>query len=175
MLDSLITSKTRIKLLLKFFLNTSTHAYLRGLADEFGESTNALRLELNHLENAGLLKAENERNKKVYHANSNHPLFNDIHRLVLKHSGITQVIEEVIIRVGDIEKVWIRGDFAQGKDSEVIDLVIMGSDIDSDYFQNLIQKAEKIVKRQISYVVILPEKESEYFTSGESRLLVWTK
>jgi len=37
MLDSLITSKTRIKLLLKFFLNTSTHAYLRGLADEFGE------------------------------------------------------------------------------------------------------------------------------------------
>ena len=65
MLDSLITSKTRIKLLLKFFLNTSTHAYLRGLADEFGELTNALRLELNHLENAGLLKAENERNKKV--------------------------------------------------------------------------------------------------------------
>lgn len=104
MLDSLITSKTRIKLLLKFFLNTSTKAYLRGLADEFGESTNALRLELNHLESAGLLKAENERNKKVYHANSNHPLFNDIHRLVLKHSGITQVIEEVIIRVGDIEK-----------------------------------------------------------------------
>lgn len=94
---------------------------------------------------------------------------------ILKHSGITQVIEEVIIRVGDIEKVWIRGDFAQGKDSEVIELVIMGSDIDSDYFQNLIQKAEKIVKRQISYVVILPEKESEYFTSGESRLLVWTK
>ena len=151
MLDSLITSKTRIKLLLKFFLNTSTKAYLRGLADEFGESTNALRLELNHLESAGLLKAENERNKKVYHANSNHPLFNDIHRLVLKHSGITQVIEEVIIRVGDIEKVWIRGDFAQGKDSEVIELVIMGSDIDSDYFQNLIQKAEKIVKRQIYF------------------------
>ena len=66
MLDSLITSKTRIKLLLKFFLNTSTHAYLRGLADEFGESTNALRLELNHLENAGLLKAENKGNRKVH-------------------------------------------------------------------------------------------------------------
>ena len=98
MLDSLITSKTRIKLLLKFFLNTSTHAYLRGLADEFGESTNALRLELNHLENAGLLKAENKGNRKVYHANSTHPLFNDIHRLVLKHSGITQVIEEVVER-----------------------------------------------------------------------------
>ena len=58
MLDSLITSKTRIKLLLKFFLNSSMKAYLRGLAEEFGESTNAIRLELNHLEEAGLLKSE---------------------------------------------------------------------------------------------------------------------
>ena len=157
MLDSLITSKTRIKLLLKFFLNTSTHAYLRGLADEFGESTNALRLELNHLENAGLLKAENERNKKVYHANSNHPLFNDIHRF------------------GDISKVWVRGDFAVGKDSDLIDLVIAGKNIDVDYFENLIQKVGKIVKRQICYTIILPKQEAEYFIPGENKLLVWTK
>ena len=175
MLDSLITSKTRIKLLLKFFLNTSTHAYLRGLADEFGELTNALRLELNHLENAGLLKAENERNKKVYHANSNHPLFNDIHRLALKHSGITQVIEEVVERVGDISKVWVRGDFAVGKDSDLIDLVIAGKNIDVDYFENLIQKVGKIVKRQICYTIILPKQEAEYFIPGENKLLVWTK
>lgn len=39
-------------------------AYLRGLAEEFGESTNAIRLELNHLEEAGLLTAETEGNKK---------------------------------------------------------------------------------------------------------------
>lgn len=175
MLDSLITSKTRIKLLLKFFLNTSTHAYLRGLADEFGESTNALRLELNHLENAGLLKAENKGNRKVYHANSAHPLFNDIHRLVLKHSGITQVIEEVAERVGDISKVWVRGDFAVGKDSDLIDLVIAGKNIDVDYFENLIQKAGKIVKRQICYTIILPKQEAEYFIPGENKLLVWTK
>ena len=37
MLDSLITSKTRIKLILKFFLNPETRAYLRGLSEEFGE------------------------------------------------------------------------------------------------------------------------------------------
>ena len=145
--------------MLKFFLNTSTHAYLRGLADEFGESTNALRLELNHLENAGLLKAESKGNRKVYHANSAHPLFNDIHRLVLKHSRITQVIEEVVERVGDISKVWVRGDFAVGKDSDLIDLVIAG----------------KIVKRQICYTIILPKQEAEYFIPGENKLLVWTK
>ena len=127
------------------------------------------------LENAGLLKAENKGNRKVYHANSAHPLFNDIHRLVLKHSGITQVIEEVVERVGDISKVWVRGDFAVGKDSDLIDLVIAGKNIDVDYFENLIQKAGKIVKRQICYTIILPKQEAEYFIPGENKLLVWTK
>ena len=93
-------------------------AYLRGLADEFGESTNAIRLELNHMEGVGLLKSESEGNKKVYHANTGHPLFYDIHNLVLKHSGITSIIDQVIEKTGDIEKVWIKGDFAQGKDSD---------------------------------------------------------
>ena len=60
MLETLVTSKTRAKLLLKFFLNPSTSAYLRGLADEFGESTNGVRVELNRLMEAGLLECADE-------------------------------------------------------------------------------------------------------------------
>jgi NTP pyrophosphatase (non-canonical NTP hydrolase) len=48
-LDALITSKTRVKMLLKFFTNGTSSAYLRGLAEEFGESTNAIRHELNNV------------------------------------------------------------------------------------------------------------------------------
>ena len=44
MLDTLIQSKTRLKLLLRFFLNPESSAYLRGLAQEFDESTNAVRV-----------------------------------------------------------------------------------------------------------------------------------
>lgn len=176
MLDSLITSKTRIKLLLKFFLNSSMKAYLRGLAEEFGESTNAIRLELNHLEEAGLLQSELEGNKKVYQANPSHPLFNDIRNLVLKHSGISQVVEDVVERVGDIEKVWwIRGDFAVGKDSCLIDLVVTGQNIDLGYFNTLAQKAEELVRRQIHYTIIPPFKEPEYFSPDEKVLLIWKK
>lgn len=175
MLDSLITSKTRIKLLLKFFLNSSMKAYLRGLAEEFGESTNAIRLELNHLEEAGLLKSEIEGNKKVYQANSAHPLFGDIRSLVLKHSGITQIIEQVVKQAGDIFKVWIRGDFAEGKDTGVIELVVMGRNIDSNYFNTLVKKTEELVKRQIYYTIIPPAKEAEYFSFDEKRLLIWNE
>ena len=57
MLDALITSKTRVRLLVKFFLNPTMKAYLRQLADEFGESTNAVRVELNRLKEAGLLES----------------------------------------------------------------------------------------------------------------------
>ena len=57
MIETLISSKTRVKLLFKFFLNKETTAYLRGLENEMGESTNAIRIELNKFEKAGLLKA----------------------------------------------------------------------------------------------------------------------
>lgn len=148
-------------------------AYLRGLAEEFGESTNAIRLELNHLEEAGLLQSELEGNKKVYQANPSHPLFNDIRNLVLKHSGITQIIDEVVVRVGDIRKVWLRGDFAVGKDSDLIDLVIVGVHINVNYFRKLVSKAENLVKHRIHYTIIIPEKEADYFATGEKIMLIW--
>ncbi|MDE6878349.1 MAG: ArsR family transcriptional regulator [Odoribacter sp.] len=175
MLDSLITSKTRIKLLLKFFLNASTKAYLRGLAEEFGESTNSIRLELNHLEEAELLKSELEGNKKVYQANSEHPLFHDIRNLVLKHSGITQIIDQVVEKTGDIEKVWVKGDFAQGKDSDVVELVVLGKCINVDYFNSLVKKVEELIKRNIRYVIISSDSEAQINHTGAQNLLIWEK
>ena len=94
-----------------------------------------------------------------------------VHADAQQFAGILFAVE----RVGDISKVWVRGDFAVGKDSDLIDLVIAGKNIDVDYFENLIQKAGKIVKRQICYTIILPKQEAEYFIPGENKLLVWTK
>lgn len=64
MIETLISSQTRIKLLLKFFLNSNTKAYLRSLESEFSESSNAIRLELNRLEQSGMLSSFMEGNKK---------------------------------------------------------------------------------------------------------------
>ena len=62
MLKSLITSKTRVKILLNFFLNYQTMCHLRGLESEFGESSNSIRMELIDLENAGILNSMVKRN-----------------------------------------------------------------------------------------------------------------
>src|SRR5665647_1849597 len=117
MLDSLVTSQTRIKLLKKFFLNSSTKAHLRGLESEFGESSNAIRVELNRFEGAGLLNSLRDGNKKIYQANLNHPLYSDIHNLIMKETGIDRVIEKVIHRIGRLFSIYLTGDFARGKDS----------------------------------------------------------
>ena len=69
MLDSLITSKTRLKMLIKFFVNTTNKGYLNGLANEFNESTNSIRKELNNLSNAGYLLKVKSNNKIIYNSN----------------------------------------------------------------------------------------------------------
>ena len=73
MLDSLIKSKTRLRLLIKFFINISNRGYLNSLANEFGESTNSVRKELNNLCSAGFLLKESKI-IKLYTRPTKHPL-----------------------------------------------------------------------------------------------------
>jgi hypothetical protein len=153
MLESLITSKTRIKLLLKFFLNINNQGYLRSLEQEFNESTNGIRQELNRFEHAGLLLAESEGNKKLYRANTGHPLFKDLYSIILKFVGVEELIERVIDRLGNVQQVYLEGRIAQGLESDIIDLLIVGDDIDRNYLSSLIEKTEPLLKRKIRYLV----------------------
>ena len=176
MLDTLITSKTRIKLLLKFFLNSNARSYLRGLESEFGESSNAIRLELNRFEDAGLLKAEMVGNKKMFRANTEHPLYEDIHNIILKYIGLDQVVEKVARKLGDVLWVFLTGDFARGRDSSIIDLIFVGDRIDKEYLIRLVEKAEALVRRKIRYLVYtVSEFDGEYPPDriASDLLLLW--
>lgn len=175
MLDTLITSKTRLKLILKFFLNSSSMAHLRNLESEFGESTNAIRLELNKFEQAGLLKSEMKGNKKVFRANTGHPLFSDIHNILLKTIGFDQIIDRVVTRLGNVDNAWVTGDFARGIDNPIIDLVLVGEGIDQEYLVRLVGKTEALIKRKIRYVIFSQEEFRNYrknLSDGEM-LLIW--
>lgn len=162
MLSSLITSETRIKLLKKFFLNGSTRAHLRALEAEFGESSNAIRIELNRFEEAGLLNSLWEGNKKIFQANRDHPLYYDIHNIILKETGIDRVINKVIHRLGNLISVYLTGDFAMGKDSHLIELILVGGEIDREYLARKVMQAEEMVGRKVSYIVLNPS-EAENF------------
>ena len=153
MLDSLVTSKTRIKLLLKFFINPETRAYLRELSKEFGESTNSVRLELNRLTKANLLVAQNKGRTVMYNANTDHAFFMDIHKIVRKYVGIDRIIENLVMSLGKVKSAYVIGDYAKGMDSGIIDLLLIG-EIDRKILQQLIGKTEKLINRKIRHMVL---------------------
>ena len=128
MLNSLITSKTRIKLLLKFFLNSENRGYLRSLEQEFGESSNAIRVELNRLEKAGLLESEISGNRKYFQANTTHPLYKDLNSIIKKFVGIDQLIDKITSQIGDLEAAYITGDFAKGNNCRFFGDIDMATD-----------------------------------------------
>jgi hypothetical protein len=172
MLDALITSKTRLKLLLKFFLNGNNKSYLRGLETEFGESSNAIRIELNRFEDAGLLVSSTEGNKKIYQANKSNSIYNDIHNLLMKFVGIDEIIEKVLRRVGDLQSAYITGDFARGIDKDTIDLLLIGDKLNQKYISGLISKVEGMIKRKVNVDIISPEQLAEYLAKNNA-LLIW--
>lgn len=168
MISTLITSQTRIKLLKKFFLNSSTKAHLRGLESEFGESSNSIRIELNRFEEAGLLHSIPEGNKKVYQANIKHPLFCDIHNIIMKETGIDQVIDKVIHRIGNLMAVYLTGDFARGKDSQIIELILVGEEIDREYLARKVIQAEELVAREVSYTLFNMAEAGKHLSEMQS-------
>ena len=168
MLKSLITSETRIKLLMRFFLNPSMSGYLRQLANEFGESTNGIRKELNKLTEAQILQVEQQGRNKVYRANTRHPLFNDIRNIVVKSIGIDKVASNIINKLGNVKYAFIRGDYAVGKDSGLIDLVVVGENINLKELERVRKKTEQLIDRKIN-VLILNEAEFTKLKSNFER------
>lgn len=149
MLETLITSKTRLKLLIKFFVSATNRAHLRGLAEEFQESTNAIRKELNQLSEAGYLERKSEKNKIIYSANTAHSLFRPIQNLIHTFLGIDQLVEQVLDQAGHIREVSLLGDYAKGLDSGTIEVLILGDHINEAYLLLLAGRIGKHLGKKI--------------------------
>lgn len=153
MLGELITSKTRLRLLIKFFISQANKGYLNGLASEMGESTNSIRKELNHLYNAGYLNKTKSNNKIEYNVNTNHPLYETLKKVVYKHLGLEDIIETVLEKMGNVVNIIITGDYAKGIDSGNIEIILVGKNLNFDYITQLEDKIEKIIERKVSFLL----------------------
>jgi len=170
----LISSKTRIKLLVRFFFNPQTRSYLRELAKEFNVSTNSVRKELNQLTKTNLLKCEKNGRQIQYMANKDHPLFPELKSMVGKVMGIDHVIDDLAGRLGELERAYLIDDYAEGKDSGIIDLVLVGN-IDPYHLDDLSRKSERYIKRKIRSLVLNRNeyKEFEPKIKSSPHILIW--
>jgi len=153
MLETLITSKTRIRILVKFFINAANNGHLRGLAEEMNESTNAIRKELNNLSEAGYLEKKAAQNRVSYKANIKHPLFKTLQQIVYKHLGLDAIIDMILERMGQVQQIVVLGDYANGIDSGVIEVLIVGKQLNADYIDQLALKIEDEIKRKVLFTL----------------------
>lgn len=153
MLETLISSKTRIRILVKFFINAANNGHLRGLAEEMNESTNSIRKELNNLSEAGYLEKKAKQNKVSYKANTQHPLFKTLQQIVYKHIGLDAIVEMILERMGQVKQIVILGDYANGIDSGTIEVLIVGDQLNESYIEKLAIKIELEIKRKVVFTL----------------------
>lgn len=152
-IDTLLHGKIRVKLLTRLLLNPASRVYLRGLEKDFGVSSNTVRVELNKLSDLKLIEVdETVTAQKQYKANTSHPMFNPLRNFILKQFGFESLIEQVFQKLGDVERVYITNDWATGKESPFVDLVVVGN-VNKTYMNKLVDHVEKLIHKKIRTAV----------------------
>ncbi len=152
-LDILLNGKIRIKLLTRLLLNPASRVYLRGLEKDFGVSSNTVRLELNKLSELKLIEVDESVSAvKQYKANPNHPMFSTLRSFIMKQIGLDSLIEEVFRKLGAVESVFLTNDWAEGKESPFVDLVVVGN-VNKTYMNKLVDHVEKVIQKKIRAAV----------------------
>jgi predicted DNA-binding protein YlxM (UPF0122 family) len=172
--NGLIASKTRIKLLVRLFFNPDSRSYLRELAKEFKVSTNSVREELNQLTETRFLTSKKDGRQVYYMANRRHPLFPELRSMVNKVMGLDQVIDGIVNRLGDLELAFLIDDYAEGKDTGIVDLLLVGK-INEYHLNDLSRKTERYIKRKIRSLVLTKDEYEDLRSRLEKRpsLLIW--
>jgi hypothetical protein len=172
--SGLITSKTRIRILMRLFMNPKQSAYMRELSDEFRVSPSQIKDELNQLSVAGFLTSKKNGRQILFSANQKHPLFSELNSMVRKALGMDRVIDSIVDRLGNLEKAILLDDYAEGKDTGIMDLLLVG-DIDQANLYDLVWKTEKYIGRKIRTLVLGRSEYMELKAKLDSRpqFLLW--
>ncbi|MDO9539941.1 MAG: nucleotidyltransferase domain-containing protein [Methanocalculus sp.] len=165
MLEALIPSKTRVKLLTLFLLNPESAFFIREISRMTEENMNSVRRELSNLESFGLLIKEKRGIQHYFTVNKNFFLYEDLQRIVLKSEGVAGIIRENLQSLGDIQSAFIYGSFAQGGAGAKsdIDIFIIGV-IDEERLITLVSECEEELNREINYTLMLPDEFTRRIT-----------
>jgi len=163
MLEKLFGSKTRVLLLRLFLNNSDKHYYVRELARNLDLHLNAVRRELENLEEIGILtsadqideEGEEPGNKKYYRLNKSFSFVGDLQALFIKaHMLVENTLADKVAKLGEIDLFILTGVFV-GQEDAPCDILIVGS-IPKTKVQKLVAKFEKEMSRALNYAVMTP-------------------
>lgn len=155
MLQDLIISKCRVKLLQTFLAQPNEIFYIRQLVRATGEEINAVRRELNHLEKSLIVKKEGRGNRIYYWMDKNCPFYGDLLALVSKTVGLGAAIIKNKAKIGKVRLAMLSGRFARGLPTKegAVDLLVVG-DINLSQLVQIVRAEETRAGREINYTVM---------------------
>jgi predicted nucleotidyltransferase len=119
-------SKGQQRVLGVLFGNPTRSFYANEIIARTGAGTGAVQRELKRLEDAGLATVMRIGNQKHYQANAASPVFRELRALVLKTSGLADVLLDALAPVQDqIDAAFVFGSVARGEDVAASDIDVM--------------------------------------------------
>ena len=166
-LDYLFISKVRIKTLKYFLFNPENPLHLRGLVRELKEEINAIRRELNRLEEVGFVRAEARGNRKFFILNKDYVFLDELMGLFHKSFGVGGALLNDIGKLGEINFIILTGSFTYfvAPNKDIIDLVVIGN-VNVETLTQIVGEAEKKLNREINYTVM---KNSDFLLKKKRR------
>lgn len=172
MLQHIIPSKARRKILELFFHHPSENFYLRRVVREINEEVNAVKRELDILTEEKLLLRERRLNKVYFSLNKNYQLYDEFLRIFSKTNLLSSSIYSNLSKIGKIKFVAISTKFPKNlviKDDEIY-LLLVGIIVVVE-IESLIKDVEKEFGRPINYSTMT---ESEFiFRKKNNDPFIW--
>lgn len=158
-LADIITSKVRIKLVKLFFSDINEMYHVRGAVRAVDEEINAVRRELERLEEAGILKKEKRGNRLYYWVRDDYPFYGDLLSIVAKDTGLGEEMIKNKRKIGKLSFVMFSGKFVrrkQRKRDDDVDILVVG-DVVLPELAALIRKEETDRGKEVNYTVMSRE------------------
>lgn len=158
MLEHIIPSKTRRKIMALFFQNIGSNYHLRRVAREVNEEINAVKRELDILDKAGVLNKERRVNKVIFSLNDKHIFFNEFLAIFTKEGSLTQNIYKNIHKLGKVKYAVLSRKFSMKEkipEGEVY-LLLVGIIVIPEVV-NIVSAEEKEKSLEINYTVMTEE------------------
>jgi predicted nucleotidyltransferase len=127
-LSQLLSSKVRAELFRLLFGTNKADIHMRELARQAGCAIGTMQTELAKLRSLDLVVPRKDGNRTYYRANLEHPLYPDIHSLVLKTVGLVDILRQALEKKSDIQFAFVFGSIARQEETAVsdIDLMVIG-------------------------------------------------
>lgn len=169
LLDHLLGSRTRAKILRLLLTNPEKSYFVREISRKLREHVNSVRRELRFLSDVDIIAARGEGQKRYYQANASYPVYHELKALIFK----AQVMEEqrllsAIRGSGRIYLLLLTGFFV-GQEVAQTDILLVGS-INRLKLKKLMQTFQEHFDREIHYT-IMSRSEFEYRHNLTDRFL----